>query len=163
MTVKHHDDSKTGAKRIWPALLRGSRKSISAALVLLIAPTTLLATPPAKAARDTDLTETANIIGGQTAENLQLVVLEAPGCTYCNLFRKYVVAAYETSPKSRSLPLKFIDLNDEAYAELGLDGPVDMVPTTVLLQNNREIGRIPGYVGPENFFHAVNHLMGRVN
>jgi thioredoxin-related protein len=33
----------------------------------------------------------------------------------------------------------------------------------VLMQNNREVGRIPGYLGPENFFHAFNHLMARVN
>jgi thioredoxin-related protein len=38
-----------------------------------------------------------------------------------------------------------------------------MVPTTVLMQNNREVGRIPGYLGLENFFHAFNHLLARVN
>ena len=36
------------------------------------------------------------------------------------------------------------------------------LPTAVLLHNNREIGRIPGYVGPENFFHAVSHLLAQV-
>ena len=36
------------------------------------------------------------------------------------------------------------------------------LPTAVLLQNNREVGRIPGYLGPENFFHAINHLLAKV-
>lgn len=136
---------------------------LAAAFAMLFAPLALSTASGANAARDTEMASTATITGEMPTTNLQLVVLEAPGCTYCTLFRRYVVPAYQTSPKSRSLPLKFIDLNDKACDELGLNSPVDMVPTTVLMQNNREIGRIPGYVGPENFFHAVNHLMARVN
>lgn len=117
----------------------------------------------AKAAREADLATEAPFAATVTEENLQLVVLEVANCVYCSLFRRYIVPAYATSPKAHSLPMKFIDMNDKAYDELGLDGPVDTVPTTVLLHNNREIGRIPGYLGPENFFHAVNHLMTRVN
>lgn len=142
---------------------RSALAKLTAAIVLALGLTSL-AVPRANAARDTDIEAAAAITGSEAAiANLQLVVLEAPGCVYCNLFRRYVVPAYETSPKSRSVPMKFIDLNDKAYDELGLDGPVDMVPTTILMQNNREVGRIPGYLGPENFFHAVNHLMARVN
>ncbi len=140
-----------------------TRARLMALFVLPIAPIFCISATHAEAARDADLVSTATITGEDAAANLQLVVLEAPGCTYCSMFRRYVVPAYQTSPKSRSLPLKFIDLNDKAYDELGLDSPVEMVPTTVLMHNNREVGRIPGYVGPENFFHAINHLMGRVN
>lgn len=145
--------------------LRARRSALAdlAAAIVLALGLTSLAVPRANAARDTDIEAAAAITGSEAIANLQLVVLEAPGCVYCNLFRRYVVPAYETSPKSRSVPMKFIDLNDKAYDELGLDGPVDMVPTTILMQNNREVGRIPGYLGPENFFHAVNHLMARVN
>lgn len=90
---------------------------------------------------------------------LQIVVFEAPGCLHCNLFRRYVLPAYSASPRARDVPLRFLDLNEKDSANLGLDAPVDMVPTAVLLRNNREVGRIPGYVGPENFFHAVSHLL----
>lgn len=147
--------------RCIPCFVACARRAASFAL--LVAPLALSATSGATAAHDAEMVSSAAITGEQTAPNLQLVVLEAPGCTYCSMFRRYVVPVYQTSPKSRSLPLKFIDLNDKAYDDLGLDSPVDMVPTTVLMQNNREVGRIPGYVGPENFFHAINHLMARVN
>jgi hypothetical protein len=38
---------------------------------------------------------------------------------------------------------------------------VDVVPTVVLMQDGREVGRITGYLGPESFFHSVSHMMGQ--
>lgn len=162
MSARQNDRSAAEPAKRRLRARRSALADLAAAIVLALGLTSL-AVPRANAARDTDIEAAAAITGSEAIANLQLVVLEAPGCVYCNLFRRYVVPAYETSPKSRSVPMKFIDLNDKAYDELGLDGPVDMVPTTILMQNNREVGRIPGYLGPENFFHAVNHLMARVN
>lgn len=93
---------------------------------------------------------------------LQIVVFETTDCIYCSLFRRHVLPAYSASPRSRSVPLRFVDLNAPDLDALRLDGPVDLLPTAVLMRNNREVGRIPGYVAPESFFHAVNHLMARV-
>ena len=162
MSARQNDRSAAEPAKRRLRARRSALADLAAAIVLALGLTSL-AVPRANAARDTDIEAAAAITGSDAIANLQLVVLEAPGCVYCNLFRRYVVPAYETSPKSRNVPMKFIDLNDKAYDELGLDGPVDMVPTTILMQNNREVGRIPGYLGPENFFHAVNHLMARVN
>ncbi len=93
------------------------------------------------------------------AGNMELVVLEAPGCTYCTLFRRDVLPSYEASPQSKDLPIRFVDINDEAADALGIDYPVDIVPTFVVLKNNKEVGRIPGYTGPEFFFHTINYLL----
>ena len=38
-------------------------------------------------------------------------------------------------------------------------GPIDNVPTVLVLSGAREIGRVSGYVGPENFFHALDRLL----
>lgn len=131
-----------------------------AAMSLTSGPPTV--TPPAHAAHDTE-TGLAPVPADKRLDtSLQIVVLETEDCIYCSLFRRNVVPVYETSPKGRDVPIKFVDMNDKAYDQLGLDSPVDMVPTAVLMQNNREVGRIPGYVGPENFFHAINHLLSRV-
>ncbi|HRY07813.1 MAG TPA: thioredoxin family protein [Hyphomicrobiaceae bacterium] len=163
MTDRHQKDPTHELERKQTGPRTTAWIRFTAMLALLIVPILCADASRVEAARDADITATAAITGETEPTNLQLVVLEAPGCTYCSMFRRYIVPAYQTSPKSRSLPLKFIDLNDKAYDELGLDSPVDMVPTTVLMHNNREVGRIPGYVGPENFFHAINHLMARVN
>lgn len=95
------------------------------------------------------------------SSGLELVVLEVPGCIYCPVFRRDVLPRYEVSPRATEVPIRFLDLNDEAADRLDLDGPVDVAPTVVLLKRNREIGRIPGYIGPENFFHAVGYLLSR--
>lgn len=134
---------------------------MSALAALSLSAASIPAVPPAIAAHDTE-SEMGTLPGTRVDTTLQLVILEAPGCSYCTLFRRYVVPAYTASPRSREIPLRFVDLNDEAFAQLGLSEPVDLLPTAVLLQNNREVGRVPGYLGPENFFHAISHLLAKV-
>jgi thioredoxin-related protein len=94
-----------------------------------------------------------------TASNLQLVIMEAPGCTYCGIFRRDVLPSYEASKRAKELPVRFLDVNDQAASDLDLQTPVDIVPTFIVIKDKKEVGRIPGYVGPENFYHAINHLM----
>ena len=86
-------------------------------------------------------------------------MLEAPGCLYCSIFRRDVLPSYTASPRAQTMPMRFLDLNDEAADKLNLTEPVNIVPTVVLMYDHREIGRIPGYVGPENFFHSINFML----
>lgn len=90
---------------------------------------------------------------------LELVVIEAPGCDYCDVFRRDVLPTYQASEQAKDVPIRFIDINDEAASEVGLNSPVNVVPTFVVLKNNREIGRIPGYTGPDVLFQAIKHLV----
>lgn len=95
-------------------------------------------------------------------QNYELVVVEVPGCIYCGIFRRDVAPSYEASPRARTVPMRFVDLNEQAAEKLQLAAPVDVVPTVLLIENGHEIGRIAGYTGPENFFHTVNALLGAV-
>lgn len=92
----------------------------------------------------------------------QLLVLEVPGCIYCRIFRRDVLPSYEVSARAREVPIRFIDLNDIDEERFGLASPVDVVPTIVLMRDQQEVGRITGYLGPESFFHSINHLMVQV-
>ncbi len=98
--------------------------------------------------------------GALPETDLELVVLEVENCIYCGLFRRDALPMYQASVRAQKVPIRFLDLNDKAADDLGLDGPVTVVPTVVLMKGNREVGRVPGYIGPENFFHAVNHMIG---
>jgi len=91
----------------------------------------------------------------------ELVVVEALGCIYCRLFRRDVLPSYAASPRAREVPLRFVDLVAANGGKLALTGPIGVLPTVLLLRDGREVGRIPGYVGPENFFHSVNDLLSR--
>ena len=91
---------------------------------------------------------------------LELVVFEVDGCKYCEVFRRDVLPAYLLSPRSSEVPIRFIDLSD-GVGRLSLDTPVEIVPTVVLVNNNRETGRISGYSGVENFFQSMRYLLTR--
>lgn len=93
------------------------------------------------------------------AGSAELVVMEAEGCTYCTIFRRDVLPSYEMSEHAKSMPVRFVDINDVEKSGIVLDGPISMVPTFVVIKNHREIGRIPGYLGRENFFHAISYLL----
>lgn len=96
-------------------------------------------------------------IAGRT--ELQLVVMEAPGCIYCGLFRRDVLPSYEASARAKDVPVRFLDINDMATSDLDLQSSVEIVPTFVLVKGNKEVGRIPGYVGPETFYRSINYLI----
>ncbi|HVJ79387.1 MAG TPA: hypothetical protein VM620_16285 [Hyphomicrobium sp.] len=88
----------------------------------------------------------------------ELVVVEAEGCIYCGLFRRDVLPAYSTSEQGKEMPVRFVDVNDIEQAHLDFNSPVDIVPSFVVVKSQHEIGRISGYVGPENFFRSINYL-----
>lgn len=91
----------------------------------------------------------------------ELVVVEARGCKYCGLFRRNVLPLYAISPRAREVPLRFVGLAAAKSGKLSLTTPIDVLPTILLLRDGREVGRIPGYLAPENFFHSVNYLLSR--
>ena len=88
----------------------------------------------------------------------ELIVVEAEGCIYCRLFRRDVLPAYQMSEDGKNMPVKFVDVNAIETAQLDFTAPVEIVPTFVVVKSRHEVGRIAGYVGPENFFHSISYL-----
>ena len=117
--------------------------------VLLMAP---IASP--RAARNIET-------GAVPDTGLQLVVVEVPGCLYCPIFREDVLPVYEASRLAKDVPIRFVDLNDADAMRLTFASPVDVAPTVLLMKNNVEVGRIPGYTGPETFFHLVEAMISQ--
>ena len=69
--------------------------------------------------------------------NLQLVVMEAPGCTYCDIFRRDVLPSYEASQQAKDMPVRFIDVNDLTKTQIELQSQIDILPTFVIAIPNR--------------------------
>ena len=112
----------------------------------------LVAVLPSRAARD--LTAAPVSTSGY-----EFIVLEVKRCIYCKLFRRDVLPTYKATTRSKIVPMRFIDLDHGSLAAFQLAGPVETVPTVVLLQGHREVGRVSGHVGPETFLHIVNRLL----
>ncbi len=93
---------------------------------------------------------------------MALVVIEAPGCFYCRLFRRDVLPAYEASTRAREVPMYFLDLKAAQARQLAFERPIDVLPTTVLFRNGHEVSRVPGYLAPQNFVRVINYLLSRM-
>ena len=114
----------------------------------------LVVAVPGRAARDV----TAQM---SPHSNYQLLVLEVAQCIYCRLFRRDVLPTYKATQRSKSLPMRFVDLDHSSLSAFKLQKPIETVPTVILLHSRREVGRLAGYMGPETFLHALNHLLSK--
>lgn len=94
-----------------------------------------------------------------SVSGLELILFEAPGCTYCPVFRRDIAPTYAATRAGKAAPLRFLDINDEAASALQLTSPVTVVPTVVLVRDGVEIGRIAGYVGRSNMHRILDTLL----
>lgn len=92
-------------------------------------------------------------------QRLELLVIEVAGCTVCDLVRVHIQPAYESSPRARQVPLRYVDITSRDELSMGLAERVSTVPTIVLMRDGREVDRISGYMGPENFFAALGQML----
>jgi hypothetical protein len=126
-------------------------KTLSA--VIAVVACCLLVSPSSRAARDQATARPSQV-------TQELIVLEAPNCAYCTVFRQDVLPRYQRSPRAGDVPIRFLDLNDPAADKLKLDAAVTMVPTVVLMRDGIEAGRITGYWGPDAFFKGIAKMLG---
>ena len=95
-----------------------------------------------------------------TESHLEILVLEVEKCFACDLVRKHIQPAYARAPRSRDVPLRYVDLNMIDEGTLGLTEAVSIVPTIVLRRDGKEVSRIAGYTGPATFLEAVEYMLG---
>jgi thioredoxin-related protein len=91
---------------------------------------------------------------------IELLVYEHRDCVYCQLFRRDVLPRYQEA-LAAELPIRFIDIAEVGNEAPGLKRKVDMLPTVVLMLGGRELDRIVGYWGPDNFFKLLASLRAR--
>lgn len=119
----------------------------------LIAGVLMVPGDPLSAARN-DATVEPNVT------RYEVVVLEVEGCAYCPILRQHAVPVFLSSPQAKQATLRFVDLNGPDADRLHLtEGPVTVVPTVMLVENNREVGRASGYMGPDGFITAVREMI----
>lgn len=93
------------------------------------------------------------------AASRELVVFETADCVYCRLFRRDVLQEFMASGRAGDVPIRFADANDATPLAPILSSPLTVVPTTVLLVDGREAGRITGYAEGRLFNQMVSHML----
>ncbi len=105
-----------------------------------------------------------SIVAQATAESaVELVVIEDDNCVYCTVFRSSILPSYQSSPRAKSAPMRFLNWTDEATGKLSLKAPLTTLPTVVILRDHKELDRIPGLVAPDDFFHILDQVLSRTD
>jgi hypothetical protein len=111
----------------------------AARVLLLLAMTALVAAPCAGAA--------------------ELVMFGRAGCPYCAQFDREVGAIYPRTEEGKLVPLRRIDIGQPLPPDLAFLTVERITPVFVLVDRNREIGRIRGYPGEDNFWGLLDNLI----
>jgi len=78
----------------------------------------------------------------------EILVIDAPGCPYCEKFKKDVIDSYRGS-----VPLR--TAHEDRLQGYRLNGPIPGTPTILFIENGKETGRHVGYLDPKAFYRAL--------
>lgn len=98
------------------------------------------------------------LIGSAPARAAELLVFERPGCVWCLRFDREIAPVYAKTEEGRLAPLRRLDVDEGDASRVALAAPVRYTPTFVLVDEGREVGRIPGYAGEEAFWGLLADL-----
>ncbi|MFM1815557.1 MAG: hypothetical protein RLZ98_2252 [Pseudomonadota bacterium] len=95
----------------------------------------------------------------QDAPRYRMLVFETRNCFYCDHFRYAVAPVYQNSKFAAKAPLQYVDVRQTDMKRLGLNAPITIAPTTVLTRDGKEVNRIAGVTGPQDFLVLVDHMI----
>ncbi|MFD2175851.1 hypothetical protein [Rhodobacter lacus] len=93
------------------------------------------------------------------AGELQLLMVEKPGCPWCARWEEEVGRGYARSDEGQAAPLMRVRLHAALPEPVALARAVSFTPTFILLDDGREIGRIEGYPGADFFWPMLDALI----
>ncbi len=96
------------------------------------------------------------------AQAAELVMFTDPGCSWCAAFEREIGPVYPKTEEGRRAPLRRVDIRDRP-PELAWIERVRMTPTFVLVEGDREVGRITGYPGADFFFGLLGNLLAKLD
>jgi thioredoxin-related protein len=106
------------------------------------------------------MTLLAALITCSAASAGELVMFERAGCPYCDQFDREIAPIYGRSDEGKAAPLRRVDIYAQIPADLASIMVERITPVFVLVDRGREIGRIRGYPGEDNFWGLLAGLIG---
>lgn len=89
----------------------------------------------------------------------ELVMYTRHGCPFCVRFEREVAPVYAKTREGKAAPLRRIELPAGGVRGEGLLEPVIATPTFVLMDNDKEVGRITGYLNDDMFWGLLGRLV----
>lgn len=97
-----------------------------------------------------------------SASAAELVMFDRSGCVWCLRWEREIGSIYPKTDEGRIAPLRHVSLDRGPPQGMKLTEPVFFSPTFVLMDNDREIGRITGYIGDDAFWGLLSVLIRKL-
>jgi len=88
----------------------------------------------------------------------ELIMVEQQGCYYCLEWKDQLGHIYPKTPEGKYAPLKTVDITEVDKLK-GLQRDVIFTPTFVLMENDRELGRLEGYSSEDFFWELLEVIL----
>ena len=105
------------------------------------------------------LTLVVALLAGSAASAAELVMFSRVGCPYCAQFDREIGPIYEKTDEGKVAPLRRVDIHAPIPPDLRSITVERITPVFVLVDKGREIGRIRGYPGEDNFWGLLAGLI----
>ena len=93
------------------------------------------------------------------AAELELVMIEQPGCVYCARWNAEVAPEYPITAEGKAAPLRRLQLRDTLPPDITLSRAAVFTPTFILLSDGVEQDRIEGYPGEDFFWPLLSGMI----
>jgi len=93
------------------------------------------------------------------ASAAELVMFERDGCPYCARFNREIAPIYARTDEGKVALLRRVDIHAPIPPDLKFIAIERITPVFVLVEHGREVGRIRGYPGDENFWGLLAGLI----
>ena len=88
----------------------------------------------------------------------ELIMVEQQGCYYCEEWKDQLGHIYPKTPEGKYAPLKTFDITQVDEIK-GLERDVIFTPTFILMEKNKELGRLEGYSSEDFFWELLEVIL----
>ena len=75
--------------------------------------------------------------------------------------RRDIAPSYRFAPLAETAPLRFVDVGKVNVNGIGLTSSLNVLPTTVLMKDGREVERVPGLTKAETYYTLLKHMISK--
>ena len=101
------------------------------------------------------------LLSSMVGNAAELLMFEERGCIWCRRFDAEIAPAYPKTIEGQQAPLRRVDIHQQLPTDIVFTEALRFTPTFVLVDNNREVGRITGYPGTEFFYPLLTQLLAK--
>jgi thioredoxin-related protein len=89
----------------------------------------------------------------------ELVMIDSAACGYCQRFNRDIALTYASTSLGKRAPLRPVSVWNKWPQDLSAVKPVRFTPVFILVDDGKEIGRMYGYKGKEDFWGRLEVLL----